>query len=67
MYTHHDNDAIMLVKQFVSSESLAQPPTTILPLAFQKRLTEPLEQLPRNLLSEKAKKEFLDNQKNISL
>lgn len=54
-----DHDAILLVKKLVNSESLAQPPLTALPAEFASRLKDPLGQLPRNLLSERSRKEFL--------
>lgn len=56
-YDVNDNDCILLVKHLVNSESLSQKPMTLLPVAFASRLTSPLEALPRNLLSDRAKKE----------
>ena len=58
-YEPTGHDCILLVKQLVNSESLAQPPMTFLPSSFSNRLTNPLEQLPRNLLKDRARKELL--------
>ncbi|CAK9118245.1 unnamed protein product [Durusdinium trenchii] len=59
VYNCSETDCVLLVKQLVNSESLSQPPTVCLPGDFGKRLKAPLEGLPRNLVSDRAKKEFL--------
>ncbi len=53
-----EHDAILLVKKLVNSDSLAQPSLTALPSDFASNLKDPVEQLPRNLLSDRSKKEF---------
>ncbi|CAE7309180.1 unnamed protein product, partial [Symbiodinium sp. CCMP2456] len=57
-YDAQDGDCILLVKHLTNSGSLSQPPLTILPASFAKRLEKPLEVLPRNLLAERARKEW---------
>eukprot|EP00913_Durusdinium_trenchii_P006545 g6148.t1 len=58
-YKHCDTDCILLVKHLVNSQSLSQPPLTLLPAEFLKKIQQELESLPRNILSDRAKKEFL--------
>ncbi|CAK9059857.1 Uncharacterized protein SCF082_LOCUS31634 [Durusdinium trenchii] len=58
VYNCSETDCVLLVKQLVNSESLSQPPTVCLPGDFGKRLKAPLEGLPRNLVSDRAKKEW---------
>lgn len=58
-YPHAEDDCILLVKYLVNSESLSQKPLTFLPAHFVQKLTKPLACLPRNLLSERARKELL--------
>ncbi|CAK9057168.1 unnamed protein product [Durusdinium trenchii] len=58
-YDKSDNDCVLLLKHLVNSESLSQPPLIVLPEAFRSRLQQPVKVLPRNLLADRAKKEFL--------
>ena len=58
-YQHSPDDCIVLLKYLVNSESLSQPPVTFVPAAFVQKCTTGLAALPRNLLSERARKEFL--------
>ena len=60
-YEHNGHDCILLVKHLTNSESLSQRPLTLLPAHFAKMLEKPLEVLPRNLLSDRAKKELLSS------
>ena len=46
------------MKQLVNSESLSQRPLTFIPADFVQKLTKPLAALPRNLLSDRARKEY---------
>ncbi|CAL1166531.1 unnamed protein product [Cladocopium goreaui] len=57
-YPFHPDDCILLVKYLVNSQSLSQPPLAALPVKFAERLIKNLESLPRNLLSDRAKKEL---------
>ncbi|CAK8991492.1 Uncharacterized protein SCF082_LOCUS2681 [Durusdinium trenchii] len=57
-YKHCDTDCILLVKHLVNSQSLSQPPLTLLPAEFLKKIQQELESLPRNILSDRAKKEW---------
>ena len=57
-YAFHPDDCILLVKYLVNSQSLSQPPLAALPVKFAERLIKNLESLPRNLLSDRAQKEF---------
>lgn len=57
-YKHCDTDCILLVKHLVNSQSLSQPPLTLLPAEFLKKIQQELESLPRNILSDRAKKEL---------
>lgn len=57
-YKHSPDDAILLVKFLVNSESLSQPPLTLVPAAFVPKMSKAVASLPRNLLSERAKKEL---------
>ncbi len=50
----------MLVKRYVNSFELSQQPLVLLPTSFKSMLREPLEALPRNLLTERTKKELLN-------
>ena len=58
-YEPHEDDCILLVKHLVNSESLSQSPMTVLPAMALSKLVQPLEMLPRNLISERARKELL--------
>ncbi|CAJ1336707.1 unnamed protein product, partial [Effrenium voratum] len=58
-YTHSPEDCVLLVKHLVNSESLSQHPLILLPAAFGEYLKKPLTTLPRNLIADRAKKEFL--------
>eukprot|EP00438_Fugacium_kawagutii_P015208 Skav213594 [mRNA] locus=scaffold77:75291:78931:+ [translate_table: standard] len=57
-YPHAEADCILLVKHLVNSECLSQKPLTFAPFDFVQKITEPLASLPRNLLSERARKEW---------
>ena len=48
----------MLVKHLVNSPDLEQQPLVLLPSEFSKLLKDPLEGLPRNLLTDRTKKEL---------
>jgi hypothetical protein len=57
-YNHSPDDAILLVKFLVNSESLSQPPLTFVPAAFMPKMSKAVASLPGNLLSDRAKKEL---------
>ncbi|CAL1129947.1 unnamed protein product, partial [Cladocopium goreaui] len=57
-YPHDGADCILLLKHLVNSESLSQQPLTLLPSSFAAKLVKPLVSLPRNLLSDRAQKEW---------
>ena len=50
----------MLVKRYVNSYELSQEPMVFLPSDFKAFMREELEALPRNLITDRTKKEFLD-------
>ncbi len=58
---HQDNDVILLCKQWMHSQSLAQMPQLFLPAVLLQRLGQsgPTERQPRNPLGDRALKEFL--------
>jgi hypothetical protein len=58
-YLKRDKDCIMLTKQLVSSTCLSQPPLVVLPSDYLPRLQKPLGAMPRSVLSDRARKEFL--------
>ncbi len=57
-YEHRDNDAVMLVKELVSSSCLSQQPLVVLPCDYLGRITNTLKGMPRNVLADRARKEF---------
>ncbi|CAK8991031.1 unnamed protein product [Durusdinium trenchii] len=57
-YPHLPNDCILLVKHLVNSESLSQSPMTLLPASFQDKVKVGVQALPRNLIADRARKEF---------
>jgi len=59
-YKHHPSDCILLVKHLVNSPSLSQSPMVLLPMEFHKLLKKGVEALPRKLIADRAKKEFLN-------
>eukprot|EP00435_Cladocopium_sp_Y103_P059149 s248_g21.t1 len=52
------NDCILLVKHLVNSESLSQAPFCLLPAEFQKYMKDGLAAQPRNLVADRARKEW---------
>lgn len=60
-YPESTEDAILLTKQFISSQELSQPPLLILPVAMLPKLASPqtLQPLARNVLSQREVSEFL--------
>lgn len=58
-YTQSPDDCVMLVKRYVSSTKLSQMPLVFLPACWRTRLTQGLEVNPRNLMTERARKEHL--------
>lgn len=66
-YTQNPDDCIMLVKRYVNSYELSQEPMVFLPSDFKAFMREGLEALPRNLLTDRTKKEFLDIVNNYFL
>ena len=57
-YSSSGDDAVLLVKRLVNSESLSQRPLIAVPRDFLVRLVEPLQASSRNLISERARKEL---------
>jgi len=59
-YPEHSNDAILLVKQFMSSRELSQPPMLLFPYQFVKEVAaRTLTPVPRKPFTSREKKEFL--------
>ena len=56
------HDCILLVKHLTNSSSLSQRPMTFLPASFAGRLEKPIAVLSRNLLEERAVREFLGSE-----
>ncbi|CAJ1382321.1 unnamed protein product [Effrenium voratum] len=57
-YSMSDADCVMLVKHLVNSVSLSQAPLVFLPESFSSYLKEDLQAMPRNILQDRAKKEW---------
>ncbi len=57
-YPAHHNDAVLLLKQYLSCGVLSQKPILILPFAALAKLDEGLVPWPRNSLTEKELQEF---------
>ncbi|CAK9020941.1 Uncharacterized protein SCF082_LOCUS41764 [Durusdinium trenchii] len=58
-YAPNGKDCVMLVKELVSSDCLSQQPLVILPHDYLPRLCQPLAGMPRTVLADRARKEFL--------
>ena len=58
-YAQSPDDCVMLVKRYVNSEELSQAPFVLLPACWRDRLKKGLETNPRNLITDRAKKEHL--------
>ena len=59
-YTRNGGDAVMLVKEFVTSNCLSQPPVVVLPIDYLPKIKEPLKGMARNLIPDRPRKEPLD-------